>query len=111
VTEDDLRRLEGAGVATEIPAGRVLIERGQHGAGLYVIQEGTVVVETSDEGVREMGPGEIVGERALFSAGGTRAARVRAATDLRVIAVDRSEVERLCADDPDFAGRLADASA
>lgn len=107
---DDLRRLEQCGFEAEIPAGQVLVERGQHGAGLFVIREGTVVVEAL-EGDIEFGPGSVIGERALLSEAGRRAARVRATTDLRVIAVDRQEVERLCADDAAFASRLAAATA
>ncbi len=106
---DDLRRLEAAGTELEISAGHVLIERGQHGSGVYVILEGAVVVE-APEGNVSFGAGSLVGERALLSAQGRRAARVRATTDLRVIAVDRQEFERLCADDPAFAQRLVDAN-
>jgi CRP-like cAMP-binding protein len=51
-----------------------------------------------------------VGERALLSADGTRTARVRALTHGVVIAVDRAEVDRLCAEDPAFAERLAGVS-
>ena len=105
---DDLRRLEEAGAVAEIPAGQVLIERGQVGSGLYVILEGTVVVE-APEGDIEFGPHSLIGERALLSAAGTRAARVRATTDLRALAVDRGKFEQLCADDPAFARRIADA--
>lgn len=107
---DDLRRLEERGAETEIPAGRVLIERGQHGTGLFVILDGTVVVE-APEGDIEFGPGSVIGERALLSEAGRRAARVRAVSDLRVIAIDRQEVEQLCADDPEFERRLARATA
>jgi CRP/FNR family transcriptional regulator, cyclic AMP receptor protein len=107
---DVLRQLEEAGSETEIPAGQVLIERGQHGAGLFVIADGTVAVETID-GEVELGPGSVVGERAIFSTGGRRAARVRAVSDLRVFAVGRDDVERLCAADEEFARRLADATA
>jgi CRP-like cAMP-binding protein len=107
---EDLRRLEECGSESEIPAGQVLIERGQHGSGLFVILEGTVVVEAPEGGI-EFGPGSIIGERALLSDAGRRAARVRATTALRVIAVDRQKVERLCADDAAFASRLAAATA
>lgn len=107
---DDMRRLEAVGAEVEIPAGQVLIERGQHGAGLFVIREGTVVVE-APEGNVEFGPSSVIGERALLAQHGRRAARVRATSDLRVLAVDRHEIEQLCADDPDFARRLADAGA
>jgi CRP-like cAMP-binding protein len=35
---------------------------------------------------------------------------VRATSDLRVLAVDRLQFERLCADDDTFAQRVADAA-
>lgn len=107
--EDDLRRLEAAGSRLEFGAGQMLIERGKPGTGLYVVLEGHIVVE-APEGVRELGPGSVVGERALLSEDGLRTARVRASTHGVVIAVDRADVERLCAEDPEFAERLAQAS-
>ena len=101
----DLELLEAVGTESVLPAGQVLIERGQPGLGLYVIVEGTVIVDAPD-GRYEFGPGELIGERALLAPHGLRAARVRAETEVRVIAVDRIEFERLCADDPGLAERL-----
>jgi CRP-like cAMP-binding protein len=108
VTPEDLRILESVGVESELSAGQVLIETGQQGTGLFVILEGTVLVE-APEGTRELGPGSVVGERALLTAEGTRTARVRATTPVRVLAVDRVEFERLCADDSTLAYRVAEA--
>jgi CRP-like cAMP-binding protein len=102
---DDLRLLESVGTEERFAAGHVLIERGQHGTGLYVLLEGSVVVD-APEGTRELGPGSVVGERALFAADGRRTARVRTATEARVLCVGRVELERLLADDPDLAARL-----
>lgn len=110
MNDEDLRRLETVGAYADLPAGLVLIERGQYGTGVYVILDGTVVVE-APEGDLEFGPGSLIGERALVSPIGKRAARVRATTDLRVLAVDRGEFDRLCADDPALAHRLVDAGA
>jgi CRP-like cAMP-binding protein len=109
VDEDDLRRLEAVGSELAFAAGKVLIERGKPGTGLFVVVEGNVVVE-APEGTRELGPGEVVGERALLSGGGTRSARVRALTDGVALAVDRAEIDRLCAEDSAFAERLAKSS-
>jgi CRP-like cAMP-binding protein len=106
VDEDDLRRLEEVGSRVEFPAEKVLIEHGQPGTGLFVVLEGRVLVE-APESERELGPGSVVGERALVAAHGTRTARVRALTDCVVIAVDRVEIDRLCADDAAFARRLS----
>lgn len=109
VDEDDLKKLEAAGSELSFGAGQMLIERGKPGTGLYVVVEGHIVVE-APEGTRELGPGAVVGERALLSEDGKRTARVRALTFGRVVAVDRSEVDRLCAEDPGFAERLSQVS-
>jgi CRP-like cAMP-binding protein len=106
---EDLRRLREVGSEARIGAGQVLIERGQWGAGLFVILEGTVVVE-APEGTRDLGPGAVVGERALLSVDGRRTARVRATSDLHVLVVDRAQFDRLCAHDTSFAGRVVDAA-
>jgi CRP-like cAMP-binding protein len=106
VEAGDLERLRDLGTETTIDAGRVLIERGQHGSGLFVILDGTVLVE-APEATRELGPGSVVGERALFASDGRRTARVRTLTDVRVVAVERAEFERLCATDPALADRVA----
>jgi CRP-like cAMP-binding protein len=109
VDEDDLRKLTEAGSALAFVAGQMLIEHGKPGTGLFVVVDGNVVVE-APEGTREFGPGAVIGERALLSDDGTRTARVRALSDGVVLAVERSEVDRLCAEDVAFAERLARSS-
>ncbi len=109
MTEDDLRKLEAVGSELAFAAGQVLIERGKPGTGLFVVVEGTVAVEAPGA-TRELGPGAVVGERALFSPDGMRTARVRAVTDGSLLAVERGEVDRLCAEDAAFAERLARSS-
>ena len=109
MTEDDLRRLEAVGSELAFAAGQVLIERGKPGTGLFVVLEGTLLVE-APEGTRELAPGAVVGERALLSADGVRTARVRALTEGVLLAVEREEVDRLCGEDAAFAERLARSS-
>jgi CRP-like cAMP-binding protein len=109
VDEDDLRTLEAVGSRVEFGAGQILIDHGKPGTGLFVVVKGHLLVE-APEGSRELGPGSVVGERALLSSAGTRTARVRTLSDGIAIAVERAEVERLCAEDPAFAERLARAS-
>jgi len=101
--------LEAAGARLEFTAGTVLIDHAKPGTGLFVVLQGQVVVE-APEGTRELGPGSVVGERALLSADRLRTARVRALTDGIAVAVERTEVDRLCAEDSAFAERLARAS-
>ncbi len=107
--EVDLIKLQEAGSALSFGVGQVLIESGKPGTGLYVVVDGRLVVE-APEGTRELGPGAVVGERALLSGDGVRSARVRALTAGVVVAVERAEVDRLCAEDPAFAERLARSS-
>jgi CRP-like cAMP-binding protein len=89
VDESLVARLLDVGTPVEFPVGRVLIERGQPGSGLFLIQHGTVTVE-ADEGQVELGPGDVVGEFALADPDGRRTARVVAKTEVRAVAVDRA---------------------
>ena len=100
--EDSLGRLAAAATEVEAPAGRALIERGRPGAGLFVLEEGEVTVE-APEGVRELGPGEVFGERSLLGDNIQRTARVRAKTDVRCLAIGRPDLEQLLAEDPRLA--------
>jgi CRP-like cAMP-binding protein len=105
-----LDRLAAAATEFEAPAGQALIERGRAGSGMFVLEEGEAVVE-APEGTRELGPGDIFGERALLGEDIERTARVRARTDVRCLAIARPEIERLLAEDPRVAARLGQLSA
>jgi CRP-like cAMP-binding protein len=107
--EDDLKRLETVGSMVSFTAGKVLIERGKPGTGLFVLLAGNLVVD-APEATQELEPVAVIGERALLSPDGARTARVRALTDGVVLAVERVEIDRLCAEDPAFAERLARSS-
>jgi CRP-like cAMP-binding protein len=108
--EAQLDRLAAATSEFEAPAGQALIERGGPGSGMFVLEEGQAVVE-APEGMRELGPGDIFGERALLGEDGERTARVRARTEVRCLAIARPEIERLLAEDPRVAERLSQLSA
>jgi CRP-like cAMP-binding protein len=110
VDEAQLDRLAAGTTEFEAPAGQALIERGGPGSGMFVLEEGQAIVE-APEGVRELGPGDIFGERAVLGEDGERTARVRARTDVRCLAIARPEIERLLAEDPRVAERLSQLSA
>jgi CRP-like cAMP-binding protein len=108
--DTQLDRLAAATTEFEAPAGQALIERGRAGSGMFVLEEGEAVVE-APEGTRELGPGDVFGERALLGEDIERTARVRARTDVRCLAIARPEIERLLAEDPRVAARLGQLSA
>jgi CRP-like cAMP-binding protein len=105
-----LDRLAKATSEFEAPAGQALIERGKPGAGIFVLEQGQAIVE-APEGRREIGPGDVFGERSLLGDDIERTARVRAQTDVRCLAIARPEIERLLAEDPRLADKLRGLSA
>jgi CRP-like cAMP-binding protein len=110
VDDAHLERLAAATSEFQAPAGQALIERGRAGSGMFVLEEGQAIVE-APEGTRQLGPGDVFGERALLGEDIERSARVRAQTDVRCLAIARPEIERLLAEDPRVAQRLAQLSA
>ena len=103
--EEALVRLAADTTELDAPAGQLLIEYRAPGSGLFVLEEGQVVVEAPD-GRFELGPGDIFGERALLGEDTPRAARVRAETDVRCLAIARPAIDRLVADHPQVGERL-----
>ncbi len=81
--------------------GENLVEQGSPGDELYLLIDGVLAVDVDGEEVAEIGPGAIVGERALLE-DGTRKATLTARTRCRVAVVpadmlDRSALEALAA--------------
>jgi voltage-gated potassium channel len=73
------------------------------GLGMFVVEEGRVVVELSHGREVELGPGEFFGELALLIPEGVRAARVRAETDVRCLAIGRDDFAGLLDTEPSIA--------
>src|SRR5207247_9876868 len=74
--ESALKRIAALATEFDAPAGQVLAERGQPGAGLLVIETGEITVEFPDGRLNEYGPGEFFGEVSLLT-DEPRTARVR----------------------------------
>ena len=103
--DEQLDRLASCTSEFDAPAGQALIERGRPGSGLFVLEDGEALVE-APEGTRRLGPGDVFGERSLLGDDGERTARVRAQTDVRCLAIARTELERLIAERPSVGERL-----
>jgi CRP-like cAMP-binding protein len=83
------RVLSRAGEITCEP-GQILALEGDPGSGMFVILDGTALVEWRGGSV-ELGPGAFFGELTLLAPGGTRIARVRASTQMRCLAIPRDD--------------------
>ena len=75
----------------ELPEGTVLTQQGDEASELFVILDGLVSVDVDGRDLGDLGPGAVVGERALLE-GGRRTATLRAVTAVRVAAVSASAV-------------------
>ena len=90
-------------------AGEVIFDEGQPGEALFVIQSGHVeLMRGAADGARAIarhGPGEFFGEIAVLL-GQPRTARAVAATDARLLLLDRATFEAMCVDRPEIALRV-----
>ncbi|HEX2051212.1 MAG TPA: cyclic nucleotide-binding domain-containing protein [Actinomycetota bacterium] len=77
----------------QLPAGARLVEQGAPGDELYVLLDGVVRVEVDGEPLAEVGPGAILGERALLE-GGTRTSALVTVTPARVAVARGDAVDR-----------------
>ena len=95
--ERDLSRSAMA-VAGEMPRRRVqtgetLVEQGDEGHELYLLLDGVLDVEVDGEMVGQVGPGAMLGERAVLG-DGARTATLRAVTPCRVVVMDADQISR-----------------
>jgi CRP/FNR family cyclic AMP-dependent transcriptional regulator len=103
VPETTLRRIAEVMTQVEVPAGQVLIQQGQPGAGILIVEEGSVVVERPGREPIELGPGEFLGELALLTTEGVHTARVRTTTASVLLAMGRQEFLDLLQEEPRIA--------
>jgi CRP/FNR family transcriptional regulator, cyclic AMP receptor protein len=99
VSDDALARLADVATEFEAPAGRVLAEIGQPGSGMFIVEEGEVVVDLPNGGEAVLGHGEFFGEMSLLT-DEPHSARVRARTAVRCIALSRRDFATLLDKEP-----------
>jgi voltage-gated potassium channel len=97
-----LNRVLATASEHEVSAGHVLIQPDQPGAGLFIIEEGNVVVERQ-AGPVDLGAGEFFGELALLFEGAVHSLRVHAATPVRFLALARDDFTKLIESEPEVA--------
>jgi CRP-like cAMP-binding protein len=100
--QEALERVLDCATEFEAARGHVLLQADRPGAGLFVIEDGTVEVELPKRKI-ELGPGEFVGELALLDENATHVARVHATSEIRCLAISRDDFDRLLASEPELA--------
>jgi hypothetical protein len=73
--------------------GKALVEQGAESDELYLLLNGVLVVEVDGEPLAEVGPGAVLGERAVLE-GGLRTATLRAVTECKVAVAPSDQIDR-----------------
>jgi hypothetical protein len=77
----------------KLTEGELLTEQGQLGDELFLLLDGMLRVEVDGEAVADVGPGAVVGERALLEQG-MRTSTLRAVTPCKVAVASAEELDR-----------------
>jgi CRP-like cAMP-binding protein len=97
-----LERIAATAGELTSPAGQIVALEGDPGSGMFLILEGSALVEWRGGSV-ELGPTAFFGELTLLAPGGSRIARVRAATEMRCLAISRDDAIELIESEPTVA--------
>jgi len=76
----------------KLAAGRSLVNEGDEGSDVFLVLDGVVSVEVKGTALGQLGPGAVLGERALLE-GGRRTATLRAVTPCRVATISGEELD------------------
>ncbi len=102
VSDEGLARIADCAGVVECEPGQVLALPGDPGSGMFVVLDGAVAIEARGSSV-ELQRSDFVGELALLNPETERVARVRAATEVRALAIPRDEALALIESEPAFA--------
>jgi CPA2 family monovalent cation:H+ antiporter-2 len=98
-SDSALERLATASGELACSAGQIVALEGDRGSGMFVILDGTASVEWRGGSVN-LDAGTFFGELTLLAPGGRRNARVRAATEMRCLAIPRDTALELIETEP-----------
>ncbi|HEU5306431.1 MAG TPA: cyclic nucleotide-binding domain-containing protein, partial [Acidimicrobiia bacterium] len=73
--------------------GEYLVHQGDSGDSLFLLLDGVLSVTIDGEGIAEVGPGVVLGERAVLE-GGIRTASLQASTPVRVAVARADRIDR-----------------
>jgi hypothetical protein len=77
----------------KVKQGKTLTEQGERGSEIYLLLDGVLSVEVDGEPLADVGPGAVLGERALLE-GGARTSTLRAVTKCKVAVAAEDQLDR-----------------
>lgn len=77
----------------KVKAGRELVTQGDEGDEIYLLLDGVLTVEVDGEALAQIGPGAVLGERAVLE-GGVRTSTLRADTPCKVAVAAGDQLDR-----------------
>src|SRR5439155_18655841 len=77
----------------KVKEGKTLVEQGAPGEELFLLLDGVLAAEFNGEKVNELGPGAILGERAILE-GGKRTLTLRALTPVKVAVAAADQIDK-----------------
>ena len=89
--------------AQSFDAGQIVFKEGDTGDAMYAVVEGTVELMHGGRVIDKVTDGGIFGEMSLVDEGGTRSATATAATEAKLVRVDKSHFTFLVQEHPTFA--------
>lgn len=101
-----IRHLASATDEATLPAGRSLIQQDHNHHEIYVITDGTAVVEVDGTEVADIPAGEFVGELGYFVSA-PASATVKAKTDLSVLIIPYNRFDQILDDNPPLVRAIA----
>jgi CRP-like cAMP-binding protein len=108
IPQDQLDAVADAASERQFAAGETVMSEGDFGHCLFLVEEGSAEVWVDDTRVREIGPGDVIGEVAVL-ASGRRTASVVASSPMRAISFFKRDVWALERTSPEAARRLREA--
>jgi len=101
-SESSLKTMLKSAVEKSVPAGSKLVEKGEKGAGFYLILDGQAEVVSDGEKLAEFGPGDFFGELAVID-GAPRTADVVALSETQCIVVSQWAMRSIISSHPEIA--------
>jgi CRP/FNR family transcriptional regulator, cyclic AMP receptor protein len=105
VPDEDLRVITTFATTDEVPEGTVIVKEGDFANHFMAIEDGTAEVRKGDDKVGELGQGDIFGEMGLIDRE-KRSASVIATSRVRLIKIERWELQRMKKTLPDVYARI-----